>query len=97
MNMVGVVRFPDPASGLLSHSQRASSCPKPPVTWSGVVEVGTREALKGLVNQIMAQVDGKLSVLLIRRSSFEVKMQRLLHWKQLDSSGAPDSLLISLK
>lgn len=60
-NMVGSVRFNDAMTNLLKHAE-SKGRRKIAVKWTGAIEIGPHEALKGPVNQIMAAVDGKLSL-----------------------------------
>ncbi|KAK5942650.1 Type I Iterative PKS [Knufia obscura] len=60
-NMVGAVRFSDAVTQLLGHTE-SKGRRKIPIKWTGAIEVGPHEALKGPVNQVMAAVDSKLSV-----------------------------------
>lgn len=60
-NMVQPVKFAQAFHELLSHSPSRSASRKGRVEYSGVVEVGPHEALKGPIRQILTEYDAKLA------------------------------------
>ncbi|MCJ1396149.1 hypothetical protein MMC18_009038 [Xylographa bjoerkii] len=77
-NMVSSVRFSGAVTNLLSYSTTVKGRRRTPLNWSAMVEIGPHETLKGPLNQIMAEVDSKLTAnvtysSLIRRGQHAVE------------------------